>query len=261
MKNDLYKEKNRDAENIHDNIHDNIYNRLQYNQISFIFEVAKILISSFFEKTWKLLYFVQIRQTRQTNIYLDITRIRPNYRSRFTHHKPSTTYLELRKPRTRTVSIGLISASSAADERHRINQMDGNAIHARERNGMVGNGKTGAYNASEKWSYVALRTRQIGPRSDACYKSFRFIFHARWRARLALFLRHFRLVLTAALFRPISGRSPLGPSFGKPPFCSRSECVRDDKRLASHRVAFEDGLKIISLVHSSRGKRAKKERD
>lgn len=25
----------------------------------------------------------------------------------------------------------------------------------------------------------------------------------------------------------------LGPPFGKPPFCSRSECVRDDKRLAS----------------------------
>lgn len=141
------------------------------------------------------------------------------------YHKPST-YFELRKPRTRTGSDWF--QQLYADERYRINQMDGNAIHAKEMGWEVVNG---AHNASEK---VEVRTRQIGARSDACYKSLRFHMSHVVTRTLRVISTTFSPILTA-LLHPISSPVVLGPSpsFGKSPFCSRSLCVRDDKRLAS----------------------------
>lgn len=117
-----------------------------------------------------------------------------------------------------------------ADERYRISQMDRNAIHAR---GMKGRGRwTTRIMLRKKCRYFALRTRQrIGARSDACYKSFRFTRVTRGDAHTR---HYFHGVFLTALLHPISSPSFLDLlSFGKPSLCSRSECVRDDKRSAS----------------------------
>jgi len=174
-------------------------------------------------------YFAQICQTCQTNIYLDITRVRLNYRTAFTRSTSQTVddLPQLRKPRTRTVSIGLISASSSFTRTRGIALTRWTEMQFTQKWG-DGGGKWRAARIilRKKCSYIALCMRQIEARSDVCYKSFRFTCHARWRTRSA-FSMEFSLVLTA-LFHPISATSP---PFGKSSFCSHSECARDDKRL------------------------------
>jgi len=64
-------------------------------------------------------YFAQICQTniqtRQTNIHLNVARVRPDYR---VYSSQTVDDLELYKPQTRTVSTGLISALCGREASH-----------------------------------------------------------------------------------------------------------------------------------------------
>jgi len=130
----------------------------------------------------------------------------------FTHHEPSTTsnYINHKRKPYRPDWFQLY-----ADERHRINQMD--AIHAK-RGGGRGKWKTARIMFRKKCSHVTYAANR--PRSDACYKSFRFIFHARWHARPALFPRYFRQSWLLFFVRsPDPSRvGPLGPLSENHPF-------------------------------------------
>lgn len=74
------------------------------------------------------------------NVYLDILHVNPDYTQNRIYsglrHKPSRAHLELRKPRTRPISIGLISTWSSFAMRLRFNQPKMRSVLRENKNSM-----------------------------------------------------------------------------------------------------------------------------